>query len=76
MHPLALVGQSRPPLTDSMQITGDGRVLRYLHDPKGEVIAFTTSVTEGPEGLYIGSFVVDYVGFLPYANLSAPFVDQ
>lgn len=55
------------------QISGNGTVLQYLEDPTGSKLSATTSVTEGPDGLLIGTFKDSYVGFLPYEKLSLSF---
>ena len=50
-------------------MTGDGEVLRFLLDGEGKTLSMTTAVTEGPDGLYIGSFTADFVGFIAYRDL-------
>ena len=56
-----------------VQINGEGKVLRYLEDPKGQTLSATTAVTEGKDGLYIGTFTHDYIGYLAYKDLPPPF---
>lgn len=52
-----------------LQIDGTGKVLRFLEDYFGEVLAGTSAVTEGPDGLYVGTFSGDYMGFVAYSDL-------
>lgn len=47
------------------QITGDGDVVDFLHDPTGERVAFVSAVSEASGGrLFLGNLVGDYVSVL------------
>lgn len=60
---------ARPPLKPwgaVARISGDGQVLDFLHDPKGERVAFVSAVSEDARTgrLFIGNLVKDYVSVL------------
>lgn len=45
-----------------VEVSFDGRILRTLQDPGGEVITLITAVTEHNGKLYLGSLHNDYIG--------------
>ncbi|XP_076955417.1 protein STRICTOSIDINE SYNTHASE-LIKE 5-like [Bidens hawaiensis] len=49
----------------ALNVGSDGKIIKRLDDPTGEVMAFVTSVLEFNGNLYLGSLKNDFVGVLP-----------
>jgi hypothetical protein len=47
-----------------VQITGDGEVVDFLHDPTGARVAYVSAASEAGGRLYLGNLVQDYVSVL------------
>jgi hypothetical protein len=45
-----------------IEVDDNGRIIRTLQDPGGEVVTMITAVTEYNGKLYLGSLHNDYVG--------------
>ncbi len=54
-----------------MQLSGEGKLLRYLDDSIGAHINTISAVTETATGLYLGNLGGDFVSFLSNADLPA-----
>ena len=52
-----------------MQLSPEGKVLRYLDDADGSHIATISAVTETSDGLYLGNLGGDFVSFLSKSDL-------
>ncbi|XP_022036210.2 protein STRICTOSIDINE SYNTHASE-LIKE 5, partial [Helianthus annuus] len=49
----------------ALNVGSDGKIIKRLDDPTGEVMAFVTSVLEFNGKLYLGGLKNDFVGMLP-----------
>ena len=55
-----------------MQLSAEGKVLRYLDDNDGSHVYTISAVTETTDGLYIGNLGGDFVSFLHKSKWPAP----
>ena len=60
--------------SSTVQVSPEGKVLRYMADPQGSVIQSVTSVVETKEGLYFGNLHGNTISFLRRSNFS-PILD-
>ncbi|KAL8191818.1 hypothetical protein R6Q57_028549 [Mikania cordata] len=49
----------------AINVRSDGKIIKRLDDPNGEVMAFVTSVLEFDGNLYFGSLKNSFIGMLP-----------
>lgn len=54
----------------AINVGSDGRIIKRLDDPNGQVMAFVTSVLEFEGNLYFGSLYNDFIGKLPMETAS------
>ena len=54
-----------------MQISSEGKVLRYLDDKDGSHVYTISALTETDDGLYLGNLGGDFVSFLSTSKLPA-----
>jgi hypothetical protein len=54
-----------------VQLSAEGKVLRYLDDVDGSQVATISAVTETVDGLYLGNLGGDFVSFLSKTDLPA-----
>lgn len=54
-----------------LQLSAEGKVLRYLDDVDGSQVATISAVTETVDGLYLGNLGGDFVSFLSKTDLPA-----
>ena len=52
----------------ALNVGSDGRTIKRLDDPTGQVVSFVTSVLEFDGNLYLGTLKNDYVGKVPIRN--------
>jgi len=52
-----------------VQLSAEGKVLRYLDDADGSHVATISAVTETADGLYLGNLGGDFVSFLSHRDL-------
>lgn len=52
-----------------IQLSAEGKVLRYLDDADGSHVATISAVTETADGLYLGNLGGDFVSFLSHRDL-------
>ena len=55
-----------------MQLSAEGKVLRYLDDNDGSHVYTISAVTEINDGLYLGNLGGDFVSFLSKSKLPVP----
>ncbi|XP_024966966.1 protein STRICTOSIDINE SYNTHASE-LIKE 5-like [Cynara cardunculus var. scolymus] len=53
-----------------INVGSDGRIIKRLDDPNGQVMAFVTSILEFEGNLYFGSLYNDFIGKLPIETAS------
>ena len=52
----------------ALNVGSDGKIIKRLDDPTGQVVSFVTSVLEFDGNLYLGTLKNDYVGKVPIRN--------
>jgi hypothetical protein len=69
--PLTPPHPHRPSTPLKNQITGDGEIVDFLHDPDGSRVAFVSAVSESKGRLFVGNLVQDYVSVLDLAAVGS-----